>query len=69
MPDIQKVPPSEREQQCGNCRWYKLKGLDEGEWTGPWVCKSTLANPYKKDPKDGNINMYNRPACKYWKWL
>lgn len=68
MPDMPIPIPPEPEQKCGNCFFYKLKAGERGEWTGPWVCKSPKANPDKKDPKDGNVNMYNRPACRYWEW-
>ena len=36
------------------------------QWTGPWVCKSPLANPDKKDPKEGDVNIFERPACEFW---
>lgn len=66
MVTLRPNEPTERERKCGNCSHYKLKGLDKGSWTGPWVCKSQLANPEKKDPKDGQLNSYKRPACEYW---
>ena len=63
--DIKMNKPEPKKRKCGNCIHYGLIYLEELHlgWSGPWVCRSEIANPKKED-----IAEYYKPGCENWEY-